>query len=159
LLSQLPISASVPTTGRELITSTLEVVSSLMAREAGVGCGVGAGTAEDVEDEEEAPADCDADAPWLLLAALADCAGCTLGGFLVGVGVGLGFAFVAGAGVGLALAAAPDAPEAGGGLEALKLFQLTQPVMARAAVVKRRRDALVFMVGFLMSFTEQQVVS
>lgn len=130
-----------------------------MAREAGVGCGVGAGTAEDVEDEEEAPADCDADAPWLLLAALADCAGCTLGGFLVGVGVGLGFAFVAGAGVGLALAAAPDAPEAGGGLEALKLFQLTQPVMARAAVVKRRRDALVFMVGFLMSFTEQQVVS
>ena len=126
-----------------------------MTREAGVVCGVGAGTAEDVEDEEEAPADCDADAPWLLPAALADCAGCTLGGFLVGVG--LGFAVVAGAGVGLALAAAPDAPEAGGGLEALKLFQLTQPVMVRAAAVKRRRDALVFMVGFLMSFTEQQV--
>ncbi len=136
------------------MTSTLEVVSSFSTRDAGVGWGAGAG-AEDVEVEEEAPDDCGAEKPWALPAALEDCAGCIFAGFFVGVG--LGFAFAAGVGLGLAAAAAPDAPSASGGLDALKLFQLTQPVMARAAAENSRREALVFMVGSVMRVTGRRV--
>ena len=74
-------------------------------------------------------------------------------------GTGVGFAFAADAGAGLAVAAVPGAPADCGGLVALKLFQLTQPVVARATAAKTRRDALVFIVRSLMMFTGQQAAN
>lgn len=102
------------------MTFVSEVRSSLMTREAGDGFGVATGAAGVTDG-----------------CAAAGRAGDVLAG--CGDADGLACAF----GAGLAEAALPLAGD-WEGLAALKLFQLTQPVMATAAMM--RRDVLVFMV-------------